>query len=219
MIKALIHRDILLALRSGGAWLHSLLFFALFITVSAVALGGNLSVLGPLAPALVWLAMILALLLSFERVFQGDAEDGTLDQLRLSGTPMIHIALAKLIAHWLIIIGPLLAAVPLAAIALGLPLSTAGVLMLCALIGSPALTVYGGFASACMIGYRQAGLLIILLTVPLILPTLIFGLDMVDSYAVDGIVSGAFKALAGISLLALGLGIPACAAALSAKLE
>lgn len=219
MISAIIKRDLLLAWRSGGSWLHSLLFFALFITLSAIALGGNLGVLSPLAPALIWLAVILALLLSFERIFQADADDGSLEQLRLSGSPMISVTLGKLIAHWLLICLPLLIATPLAALSLGLRGPEIAVLFNSLLVGSPALIVYGAFASACMIGYRQAGLLIILLTVPFILPTLIFALSSVDSYADEGMLNAAFKALCGISLIAIGLGTPAISAAISAKME
>ncbi len=219
MIGSLIERDVKLALRSGGAFLHSLLFFILFIMLSAVALGGEAAQLRPLAPALIWLAIILSLLLSFERLFGADYEDGTLEQLTLSGAPLLTIVIAKLIAHWLLIMVPLLILLPIGGYSLGLTGPALAGLFNAALIGSPALIIYGGFASACMIGYRGAALIIIVLTVPLILPVLIFALEAVDSFAEQSMLSPAFKMLIGINLISAGLGIPAIAGALKANLD
>jgi heme exporter protein B len=218
-MMALIKQDARLALRSGGAWLHGVLFFILFSTLCAIALGGHKSVLAPIAPALIWLAIIFALLLAFESLFQEDASDGTLELLSLSGLPMIVIAASKLISHWILTVLPLLLLIPAIGYGFGLPGIKIAGLFNAVLIGSPALIIYGSFASACLIGYRAAGLLVILLTVPLIIPTLIFGLSAVDSFAASGIMGAPFKALAGISLVSIGLGLPAISAALKTYLE
>lgn len=216
---AIIKRDLRSALRSGGAWLHSLLFFVIFITLCAVALGGDKSVLRPLAPALVWLSAILAMLLSFERVFQTDAEDGTLEQYALSGLPTIKIAGAKIAAHFMLTALPLIAIAPAAGSALGLNSEDSLRLTASLILGAPALVIYGGFAGACLMRYRQAGLLIILITVPLLLPLLIFGIDMVDA-SDEGVMFGPqAQALTGISLLAIGLGLPAITGAINAQME
>ncbi|MEE9346777.1 MAG: heme exporter protein CcmB [Robiginitomaculum sp.] len=216
---ALIKYELRLALKGGGAWLHGVLFFFLFSTLCAIALGGHKSVLAPIAPALIWLAVIFALLLAFESLFQEDASDGTLEQLSLSGLPMIAAAGAKLISHWILTVLPLLLFIPAIGYGFGLSGIKIAGLFNAVLIGSPALIIYGSFASACLIGYRSAGLLIILLTVPLIVPTLIFGLSAVDSFGASGIMGAPFKALAGISLVSIGLGLPAISAALNTYLE
>lgn len=216
---ALIMRDMKLALRSSGAWLHGVLFLLIFALLSAVALGGDKSVLSGLAPALLWLAVILSMLLSFEHGLTTDARDGTLEQLYLSPLSLPAIATAKLISQWALTVLPLLVAAPAVAYGFGMDAGGLKGLMLALLLGTPALLVYGLFASACLLSYRSGGILLIILTVPLMIPTLIFGISAVDSFAGGGILSAPFQALAGISLLSVGLGIPAIAAALKTHLE
>lgn len=218
-MRAIIFRELRLALRSGGTWLHSLIFFTIFITLCAMALGGETAVLRPLAPALIWLAAILSMLLSFERVFQNDFSDGTLEQYALSATSPIAIVSAKVLAHFILTALPLILITPFAGATLGLSIESSLRLTLSLLLGAPALVIYGCFAGACLMRYRQAGLLIILLTVPLLLPLLIFGIDMVDAEPGSAIFGLEAQALAGISLLALGLGLPAITGAFNAQME
>lgn len=215
----LIIRDLQLAMRSSGAWLHGVLFLSVFATLCAVALGGDKTLLTPLAPALLWLAVLLSLLLSFEKTLAEDARDGTLEQLYLSPLSLPVIAASKLISAWVLAVLPLLIMTPLLGYSFGMNGPALIGTMLALIIGTPALLVYGLFASACLISYRSAGLLLILLTVPLMIPTLIFGLGAVDSYAAGGLLTTPYQALAGISLLSVGLGIPAIAAALKTHLE
>lgn len=214
----IIKRDILVAWRSGGAWAHGLLFFVLFTSLCAIGLGGDKQLLTPIGGALIWLSVILSLLLSFDRAFADDAHDGSLDQMALSQS-LMSISAAKLIGQWVLSVLPLLLIVPFAGYSFGLTGPEIAGLFNALLIGSPALLIYSTFAGACLLGYRNAGFLVILLTVPLIIPTLIFGLSAVDSFALSGIMSAPYKALAGISLLSVALGLPAMAGALRTYLE
>ncbi len=216
---ALTLRDLKLAMHSSGAWLHGVLFLLIFALLCAVALGGDKTVLSSIGPALLWLAIIFSLLLSFEKGFGDDARDGTLEQLYLSKLSLPIIAASKLLSQWILIVLPLLLAAPLLGYGFGMGADDIRATLIALLLGTPSLLVYGTFAGVCLISYRSGGLLLILLTVPLMIPTLIFGLSAVDSYAADGIINPPFKALAGISLLSVGLGIPAIAAALKTHLE
>jgi len=116
MMAAIIKRDLMLALRSGGAWLHGLFFFGVFIALAAIALGGSLNVMRPFAPALIWLAVIFSAMLSFPAIFQDDYQDGNLAQLKLSGFSLIHLVTAKSISFAVLSIAPLLIAIPFAAL-------------------------------------------------------------------------------------------------------
>ncbi len=218
-MAALIKRDLRLALRSGGTWLHGLVFFCVFLALCAVALGGDFSTIRPLAPALIWLSLILSLLLSFEQLFQTDADDGSLAHIKLSGMALSSYVLAKCVVHWVLTILPLLLALPLAALLFDLPIPITAGLFFSILIASPALVCYGAFSGACLVGYKGGGVLLVLLTVPLLMPILIFGVDGVINYAIIGMKAVELQALAGISLIASAIGIPAAAAALNVMME
>jgi len=187
-VIALILRDIKLAMRSSGAWLHGVLFLGLFALLCAVALGGDKAILASIGPALLWLSVIFSLLLSFEKSLSEDARDGTLEQLYLSPLSLPVITASKLLSQWVLIVLPLLIVTPLLGYWFGMSGPVVFATFLALALGTPALLVYGMFASACLISYRSGGLLLILLTVPLMIPTLIFGLDAVDSFADDGVV-------------------------------
>ncbi|MEE9271665.1 MAG: heme exporter protein CcmB [Robiginitomaculum sp.] len=217
--NGIIKRDFTIALRSGGAWLHGLVFFGVFLTLCAIALGGDFAKLRPLAPALIWLSVILSLLLSFEQLFKTDTEDGTLEHIKLSGTSLFSYTLAKCCVHWVLVILPLLISLPLASLLFDLPLQTTSGLFFSILIASPALICYGAFSSACLVSFKAGGTVLALLTVPIILPLLIFGISGVNAYENAGLMAIEFQALTGISLIAIALGIPATAAALNVLME
>jgi len=218
-MRGIITRDIRIALRSGGAWLMGLVFFAVFLSLAAIALGGEFKTLRPLAPALIWLAVVFSLLFSFEHLFADDADDGTLEHIKLSGMSMHTYVLAKIIAHWLLSILPLILALPLAGVLFDLPVSLLGGLFISILLASPALVCYGAFFGACLVGFKGGGFLLVLLTIPLVVPVLIFALGGVISYGDAGLFSTEFQALLGISLIASAIGIPATAAALNTITE
>lgn len=219
MMWAIIKRDLTLALRSGGAWLYGLFFFAVFIALSAIALGGSLNVMRPLAPALIWLAVIFSALLSFPSIFQEDYEDGNLAQFKVSGVSLLNLCAAKAVSFALVSIIPLLIATPIAALLFDMPPDMLKATLLSLLLASPALTIYGVISSAILAGRRGGGFLIVLITTPFLIPLVIFGLEAVAGYAQDGLAALEFRVLIGLSLIAIAIGIPAAAAALKANLE
>ncbi len=217
--SGLIIRDIRIALRSGGAWLMGLVFFAVFLSMSAIALGGEFKTLRPLAPALIWMAMVFSLLFSFEHLFSDDAADGSLEHIKLSGMSMNTYVLSKVCAHWLLSVLPLMIALPLTALLFDLSPSILLGLFASILIASPALVCYGAFSGACLVGFKGGGFLLVLLTIPLIIPILIFAVSSVTSFQELGLFALEFRALAGISLIATAIGIPTAAAALNTIME
>ncbi len=219
MMGAIIRRDVTLALRSGGAWLYGVFFFAVFIALSAIALGGSLNVMRPFAPALIWLAVIFSALLSFPAVFQDDFEDGNLAQFKISGVSLINLCLAKALSFAIISIAPLLIAIPVAALVFDMPSTTLIATGLSLLLGAPALTIYGVLSGAILAGRRGGGFLIVLITTPFLIPLIIFGLEAVSGYTQDGFGALEFRVLIGLSLIAIAIGLPAAAAALKANLE
>ena len=218
-LSAIIKRDLLVAIRSGGTWLLSLIFFCLFLALSAIALGGDFATLRPLAPALIWLSLILSLLLSFEQLFRTDKEDDTLSHLKLSGQSFGMYVVAKCCVHWLLSVLPLLLCLPLAALFFNLNMASTAGLFFSILIASPALICYGAFSGACLVSYKGGGVLLVLLSVPVLLPLLIFGVSGAIRYEQIGLLATEFQALAGLSLIAIAVGIPASAAALNITLE
>jgi heme exporter protein B len=219
ILSAIIQRDLRIALRSGGKWMHGLVFFILYLSLSAIAVGGDFNALRPIAPALIWLAVLFSLLFSFDQVFRQDAEDGSLEHIKFSGIPISHYVCAKAITHWLLTVGPLILALPLAGLLFNLPLSLTAGLLFSVLFASPALVLYGIFSASCLVGYKGGGILLVLLTTPLIFPILIFALSSVISYENVGLGASEFLALGGINLIALAVIIPASTGALNTYLE
>lgn len=218
-MNALILRDIRLAFKNRASWFIGLIFFALFLSLCAIALGGSLNKMAPLAPALIWLAVIFANLLAFNGLFQADFEDGTLEQIMLSGLGSSKIAICKALSFFVTAYLPILAAVPLAGLAFALPEKTTLNIILALFIAAPALISYGVMTGAIMAGRANAGVFSVILTAPFLIPILIFGLGAVDSYPVHGVMAVEFKALLGLSLIGCAIGIPAAGAALSANTE
>lgn len=218
-ISGVLKRDLRLAIRSGGAWLHSLIFFCVFLALCAVALGGNFNILRPLAPPLIWLALILSLLLSFERIFQEDADDECLLHIKLSKTSLSEYVIAKCAVQWVVTVLPVLLSLPLIALVFDVQLSTTAGLFFTILLASPALICYGAFSGACLVANKGSGVLLVLLTAPMLIPVLIFGISGATNYQQFGLYAIEFQALAGISLLALAAGIPTITAALQMVME
>ena len=218
-LDAIIFRDLRIALRSGSTWLQGMFFFVVFIALTGIAFGGDNLALKPFAPALIWLALLFALLLTFEHLFLADFEDGSFEQTKLSEMTTLSYVIGKLMSHWVIVVLPLLVALPIVALLLGLSLSIYAGLFYSILIASPAFISLGAFCGACLVGFKNNSLLIILLAVPLFVPLLIFGTSAVDSYVIEGLKAVEFKALAGLSLISCAIAIPAAAAALDAAVE
>ena len=211
---ALLRRDLAIAARSGAGAGLGMLFFLILIAITPFAIGPDQKLIGRLAPALLWLAALLATLLGLDRLLQADEEDGVLDQLLLSGTPLSLLMLAKALAHGLVTGLPLSLIAPLLGLMLAIPPEAMLPLTLSLLIGTPALTLIGLVGAALTVSLKKGGLLLSILVLPSAIPTLIFGVAVASSASAGRDVAGALSLLAGVSLVALAVSPVAAAAAL-----
>lgn len=178
--RALLARELRLALRHGSDTLAALLFFLLAAALFPLAIGPAPETLGRLAPGIVWVCALLAALLPLDRLFGADLDDGTLDQLLLSGLPPSLVAATKALAHWLITGLPLLLAAAPIAIMLRMPPDGVPLLLAGLLPGTAILSLIGAMGAALVLGARRGGVLLPLLVLPLAAPTLIFGVSAAD---------------------------------------
>jgi heme exporter protein B len=213
---ALILRDMRLAFRAGGGATLAAAFFALVSALVPFGVGSDLTLLGRIAGGILWVAAALAALLSLDRLFQADYEDGSLDVLALSPLSLEKAAAAKILAHWLTTGMPLVVLSPVLGILLNLPAPGFGALVLSLLIGTPALSAVGAIGAALTLSIRRGGLILALIVLPLITPALIFGAGAVMG-EIDGTGRGAFLFLAAFSVAAVALS--PFAAAASARLN
>jgi heme exporter protein B len=211
---ALLMRDMRLAIRAGGGALMGALFFLIVVTLVPFAAGPDLALLARIGPAILWLGALLASLLTLDRLFAADYEDGSLD-LIITGTLPLELAVAaKAIAHWLTTGLPLVIIAPLLALMLNVELGAMGAIVLTLLIGTPALTFIGLIGAALSVTLRRGGLLLAVLVLPLTVPVLIFGV------AAAGAPFGpAFTILCALTLASVVIGPFAAAAALRHGLE
>lgn len=176
---ALLQRDLTLALRSGGGFGLALAFFLILVVLIPFGVGPQNDLLARIAPGILWVGALLACLLSLDRIFQLDFEDGTLDLLATSPLPLEGVALVKAITHWLTTGLPLTIAAPFLGVLLSTPFEANFWLILSLGLGTPALSLIGAFGAALTVGLKRGGLLISLLVLPLYVPTLIFGAECV----------------------------------------
>lgn len=214
-VRAIILRDVLLAYRGGVAALVPLMFFLMVAALFPFAVGPQPDRLIVVAPGVVWVAALLASLLSLDRLVQPDADDGSLDQFAATGLSLDLVALAKMLAHWLTTGLPLLLATPVVALLLQLPASALGPLLLSLLIGTPALSALATFAASLTCGLGRGGMLAAILVLPLALPVLIFGVSVLDPLGGGA----ALKLVAAASLLLVALAPFAAGAALRLAVE
>jgi heme exporter protein B len=218
-LLAILRRDLRLAMRHGADTLVVVLFFVLTVSLFPFGVGPEPALLARIAPGVIWVTALLASLLSLERLFQTDYEDGSLDLLLLAPLGLEGTVLAKCLAHWLTTGVPLIAAAPLLALFLGLPAGGLGFLLLAMLLGTPTLTLVGAIGAALVLGARRGGVLISLLVLPLYVPVLIFGVAASDA-AIGGFpVRPHLMVLGGLLLAALVLAPWASAAALRQAAE
>lgn len=216
----LVARDVVLALRDGGALGTALGFFLIVVTLVPLGLGPDLNLLSKLAPGILWIALLLSALLSLPRIFESDFDDGTLEVLALGPLPMELIVVAKALAHWLMTGLPLVLMAPVLGLLLNLDLTSVPMLVATMLLGSPAVSFLGAVGAALTLKARRSGLLLALLVLPLYVPTLIFGISAlaVTDTAVPS-VAPSLMILTAISLFALVLGPIASAAAIRAQIQ
>lgn len=215
---ALLARDLQIAFRSGGGFGLGLAFFLIVVVLTPFAVGPSPAQLAAIAPGILWLAALLSALLTLDRLFALDAEDGSLEQLALA-LPMEAVVLAKALAHWLTTGAVLAALGPLLGVLLSLPMSGVVPLFLALLLGTPALSFIGAFGAALTVGVKRGGLLLSLLVLPLYVPTLIFGADVARRGAQGMDYAQPLALLAALSLATVAAMPFAGAAALRASLR
>jgi heme exporter protein B len=176
-LSALFWRELRIARSVGGGGAMGLVFFLLLVSLTPFAIGPDLNLLSRIGPAILWIAALLATLLGLDRLFQADADDGSLDLLLMATTPLEAVVLVKCAAHWLATALPLVAASPLLGLTLAMePNALAGVVV-SLLAGTPALTMLGAIGAALTAGLRRGGLLMAVIILPLTTPVLIFGVS------------------------------------------
>lgn len=213
-LAALFRRDVALALAQGGGGGVGLAFFVLVVVLVPLGIGPEPQTLARIAGGVLWIAALLAALLSLDRLFQADWEDGSLDQLMLAPPALEQIVLVKAAAHWLTTGLPMTLIAPLLGMMLQLPPSVLPVLALAMAVGTPALSLIGAVGAAITVGIRRGGLLLSVLVLPLYLPTLIFGARAVGQALVALDATPALALTGATSLLAGALAPFAAAAAL-----
>ena len=216
---ALMLRDLRLAIRAGGGFGLGLAFFQLVVTLVPFGVGPESDILARIAPGILWLGALLACLLSLDRIFQLDFEDGSLDLLATAPLPMEGTVAVKALAHWVTTGLPLVLAAPALGVLLNLPAPGHLWVFVTLLLGTPALSMIGAFGAALTVGLKRGGLLLSLLVLPLYVPTLIFGAEAATR-AIDGFDNTApLMMLAGITLASIALLPFAAAAALRINLR
>jgi heme exporter protein B len=212
---AVLARDLRLGLRHGSDLAMVVSFFVLAAVLFPFGVGPEINLLARISAGVVWVTALLAAMLSLDRLFQADYEDGSLDQLALSPAPLSVIVLAKATAHWLTTGLPLIVVAP--ALGLLLHLDPAGFapLLLAMLIGTPSLSLFGAIGAALTLGARRGGALVALLVLPLVLPVLIFGVGAVEA-AVTGLGARPHLLILG-ALLAAALPLAPLAAAVALR--
>ncbi|MET0089486.1 MAG: heme exporter protein CcmB [Candidatus Thiodiazotropha sp.] len=182
----LLKRDLVLAYRRRAELINPMLFFVLVTAMFPLGIGNDPKLIEAVGPGVVWVAALLASLLSLDSMFRSDFEDGSLEQYMLSAHPISILVLAKILAHWLVTGLPLFIVAPLLAVLLNIPGSAVPTLMLTLLLGTPVLSLIGSVGVALTVGLRRGGVILSLLVLPLYVPVLIFATDAVKT-AIVGI--------------------------------
>lgn len=219
---ALLARDIRLAAGIGGGGGMAVFFFLTVVAIVPLGVGPDRPVLELLAPGMLWVGLLLASLLTLDRMFQADVEDGTFDLLSMGPLPLELVAVAKSLAHWVVTGLPLVIAAPVLGILLNLPPESMPLFVVAMLVGTPALSFIGAVGAALTVGVRRGGLLASLLVLPFYIPVLIFGVGAIEAAAAgfEGQVGmQALLLLGALTLASFAIGPIGAAAALRANLR
>lgn len=219
-LRAILLRDMRIAVRIGGGALMGVLFFLAVVTLMPFAIGPDIPLLRRIGPAILWLGALLASLLALDRLFAADHEDGSLDLLLMGTSPLELVVLAKGIAHWLTTGLPLVVAVPVLGLLLDLDPAAIAAVALTLLVGTPALTFIGLIGAALAVALRRGGLLLPVLVLPLTVPVLIFGVSAAEAAIVGPVPFGTpFTILCALTLMSFVIGPFAAAATLRHGLD
>jgi heme exporter protein B len=214
-LTGLFIRDVRLALRAGGGASVTVLFFLIVVTLTPFAVGPDLALLKRIGPAMLWIGALLASLLALDRLLAADRDDGSLDLLVMSPTPLELAVAAKALAHWLTTGLPLVVATPLFALFLNVDGFQALAVAATLLVGTPALTFLGLIGAALTVTLRRGGLLLSVLVLPLAIPVLIFGIAASNAAVTGPLGFGTpFLILCALSLISFVIGPIAAAMAL-----
>jgi heme exporter protein B len=218
-VYAVVHRDLLLAMRRKSEALVTVFFFAIVASLFPLGIGPDPELLRQVAPGILWVGALLSSMLSLNRLFAVDHRDGTLEQMALSPTPLALLVSGKIFAHWLLSGLPLVLLAPVLGIQFDLPARELVILMVSLLIGTPLLSLIGAIGAALTLGVRGSGVLLSLLVLPLYIPALIFGSGAVEA-DIAGLGAGGHLSLLAAMLAAAFFFVPwVTAAALRIALE
>lgn len=218
-LRATLQRELQLAFSSPGRMVNPLMFFVIAVTLFPLSGRYSPEVLGSMAPGILWVTALLAVMLSMESLFRSDYDDGSLELLLLSPQPLYFHALAKVMAHWLVTGVPLVLLSPLLGLFLNLPVAGYWPLLLGLLLGTPTLSLVAAIGTALTVGLARSGVLLAVLILPLSIPVLVFGAGLVDT-ALNGMSFGGLLAvLAALLVLALSLAPLAINAALRISVQ
>jgi heme exporter protein B len=219
ILRAVVRRDLLLAWRRRSDISTTVLFFVIVVSLFPFGIGPEPDLLRIIAPGVIWVAALLACMLSLVRMFESDHADGALDPALLSACPLGLIVAARVFAHWMVSGLPLVLLAPVLALQFDLDRSLYGVLVLSLLLGTPALSLIGAIGAALTLGLRGGGVLLALLVLPLYVPVLIIGAGALDAAAYGQNVQAHFLLLGALLVLAGAFAPWAIAAALRISAE
>lgn len=217
--RAVVARDLLIAARRRSDVLTTFFFFVIVVSLFPLGVGPEPDTLREIAPGVVWVAALLAAMLSLARMFSNDYADGTLEQLLLTPQPLTLLVLSKVLAHWLTTGLPLVLIAPVLGLQFDLPGDALATLLVSLLIGTPALSLIGAVGAALTLGVRGGGALTSLLVLPLYVPVLVFGAGAVTASSTGTEVTGHLSLLGAMSLATLVFAPWATAMALRISLE
>jgi len=218
-VRQMLWRDLRLAARGPAQWLLPLAFFVAAASLFPLGIGADSTVLRRIAPGVVWVCALLAMMLSVTQLFTSDQQDGTLEQMLIGSHWLPGLVAARVLAHWLQSGLPLVLLAPVIGLLFDMPVPAVGMLALALLLGTPVLSLLGGLGAALTLGLRSGGMLLILIVLPLAMPALIFGAGAVVAVEAGESAAGHYSLL-GALLIATALGAPlATAAALRISTE
>jgi heme exporter protein B len=205
MLIETIKRDVLVTFRNPAEIVNPLVFFVIVISLFPLGISPSEKVLADIAPGVIWVAALLATLLSMDLIFRSDYEDGSLEQMTLTEQPFLVITMGKIISHWLMTGLPLTILSPLLGVMLFVNEEGIRAIMLSLLLGTPILSLFGAVGAALTVGLRKGGVLIAILILPLYVPVLILATEMIKTGMAGGDYSGHMLWLGALLLMSLGV--------------
>ncbi len=204
-LLSIFEREWLLAMRQRAELMQPMMFFVLVITLFPLGVGPSPATLQKIGPGVIWVAALLSSLLGMERLFRDDYQDGTLEQMMLSGLPLTLVALVKVVAHWLLCVFPLIVLSPLLALFLNLTVDMYWALLWTLLLGTPLVSLIGAIAVGLTVGLQKGGILLSLLLLPVLVPLLILATSAVDAASLQFPYTAQLGLIGAMLLFALAL--------------